>query len=152
MEIFSDSENVTTSDFPDLGCKRLDSLECLSGVPYPGRMVKAYWKYTDPITLKEYKVDDIHCNFRPKLKCESPDIGWRSARGIYRKDKRYFNVLRLGMVSEEPAVGLFTCHIEEDSKSPVSVYIVESESNIIIVIFHREYSTLLFLAVCIKGV
>ena len=118
--------NIT--DLPVGRCRRYESLECLSDVPYQGRMEKAYWKYTDPITLMEYKVDDIRCKVRPK--CKSPDIGWWSIKGIYKKGKRYYNVLKLGRVSEEAAVGLFTCHIEGDSNSPVSVIIGESKSRI----------------------
>ena len=79
--------------------------------------------YTDPITLNEIRVDDIRCKVRRK--CESSDIGWWSARGIYRKGKSYFGVLRLGRAFEEAAVGVFTCHYEG---SAVSVNIIASES------------------------
>ena len=119
---------VNINDLPKSGCRRYKSLECRSDVPYQGIIdhEKAYWVYTDRITLKDYMVDDIRCKVRHK--CQRSDIGWRSARGLYRNGKRYLNVLRLGRVSDEAKVGLFTCHIEEDSNSPISVYIVESES------------------------
>ena len=113
--------NIT--DLPVGGCRRYESLECLSDVPYRGRVDKAYWVYTDPITLNEIRVDDIRCKVHRK--CESSDIGWWSARDIYRKGKSYFGVLSLGRAFEEAAVGVFTCHYEE---SAVSVNIIASES------------------------
>ena len=105
-------------------CRGYESLECLSNVKYyPLRVDKAYWVYTDPITLEQSRVDDIRCEVRHN--CESSDIGWWSARGIYRKGESYFGVLRLGRVVERAAVGLFTCVYEG---STVSVNIIASES------------------------
>ena len=121
------------TDFPVGGFRHYDTLECLSDVPYRGIMVKAYWKYTDPITLREYKVDDIHYKVRPN--CRSPDIGWRSTRGIYKKDTSFYSLLRLGRFSENATVGLFTCHIEGDRDSPVSVTIGESKDKIYLSFF-----------------
>ena len=126
-KVIPNGGNVNITDLPPRGCRRYNTLECQSDVPYRGRMERAYWKYTDPITLTEYKVDDIRCKDCPK--CKSPDIGWRSTTAIYRKGKNYFNSLRLGMACDKAAaaVGLFTCHIEGDSNSPVSVNIGESK-------------------------
>ena len=117
---------VVITDLPVGGCRRYDSLECLSHVEYQGRVLKAYWKYTNTTSLQEFLVEDFRCQFRRN--CKSPGIGWLSARGIYRKGKSYYNVLRLGRVSEKAAVGLFTCNFEEDNEDPVSVNIVPCES------------------------
>ena len=125
-KVIPDSGEVNINELPPGGCRRYDTLECLSDVPYRGRKEKAYWKYTDTITLTENMVDDIRCKLYSK--CKSPDIGWWSTRAIYRKGKDYFNSLRLGMASNKAEVGLFTCHIEGDDKTPVSVNIVKGES------------------------
>lgn len=122
------NREVNINDLPKSGCRRYKSLECRSEVPYQRIIIDAYWIYTDPITLKDYKVDDIRCKVRDK--CEHSNIGWQSARGLYRNDKSYYNVLRLGKVSDEAKVGLFTCHIEEERKTlAVSVNIIACESN-----------------------
>ena len=114
---------MVITDLPVGGCRRYESLECLSDVPYRGRMEVAYWKYTDGITLKDHKVDDIHCK---DDECKSPYIGWQSSKGIYRKGTRYYGVVRLGRKFENATTeGLFTCHFEGDSNTPVSVNIGE---------------------------
>ena len=126
----TDNREVNINDLPKSGCRRYKSLECRSDVLYPGIIdrEKAYWIYRDPITLKDYMVDDIRCKVGDK--CEHSNIGWRSARGLYRNGKMYYIVVRLGKVSDEAKVGLFTCHIEGDSKSlAVSVKIIDCESN-----------------------
>lgn len=100
-------------------CRRYNTLECRSDVPYQGRVEKAYWKFTDD-TLVDHVVDDIHCR---DDECESPDIGWESSKGIYRNGNSYFGAVRLGRTKANAEVGLFTCHFEGDSKEPVSVSI-----------------------------
>ena len=132
-KIIPNNGEVNITDLPVGGCRGYDSLECLSDVKYQGRIdvENTYWIYFDPITRIEYEIDDVRLKVR-----ESPDIGWRSARGIYRKGISYYNVLRLGRVSEKPAVGLFTCHIEGDSNSPVSVNIINSKFKDKIIMVH----------------
>ena len=97
--------------------------------------MKAYWKYTNITSLQEFLVDDFRCKSRRN--CKTPYIGWWSARGIYRKGQSYFNVLRLGRVTKNATVGLFTCNFEEDNEDPVSVNIVacESKDKIVILFF-----------------
>lgn len=74
--------------------------------------------YTDLDTLEDHLVDDICCK---DDECKSPYIGWRSSRGIYRKDKRYYNVVRLSRKVENATIlmhmGHFTCHFEGSSVS-----------------------------------
>ena len=117
---------VVITDLPVRGCRRYDTIECLSEMKYRGRVEKAYWNYTNTTSLKVYKVDDFRCKFRRN--CQTPYIGWWSASGIYRKGKSYFNVLRLGRVTKNATVGLFTCNFEDDKYDPVSVNIVACES------------------------
>ena len=100
------TEEVDINDLPVGGCRRYDTLECLSDVPYRGRVEKAYWKYTDEY-LVDHKIDDIRCKGNDCWK-----FGWQSTMGIYRKGKRYYSVLRLGRRFENATVGLFTCHFE----------------------------------------
>ena len=121
-EIIPNNGNVSLTDLPVGGCRRYDSLECLSDVPYRGRLAKAYWVYTDPNTSENHVVDDIRCK---DDECKSPDIGWQSSRGIYRKGKQYYNVVRLSR-RLNATMGLFTCYFEGDSNS-VSVNIGECE-------------------------
>ena len=125
------------TDLPEGGCRRYDTLECLSDVPYRGRVEKAYWNYTDPNTGEEHLVDDIRCK---SDECESPDIGWQSSRGIYRKGKSYYNVVRLGRKFKNAAVGEFTCHFEEDSEPSVSVNILGKWEVIETSYFVRTYA------------
>ena len=117
---------VVITDLPVGGYRRYDTIECLSEMKYQGRGVKAYWNYTNTTSLKVHKVDDFRCKFGRNRK--TPYIGWWSARGIYIKGQSYFNVLRLGRVSENATVGLFTCNFEDDKYDPVSVNIVACES------------------------
>ena len=122
-EIIPANGEVVINDFPVGGCRSYDSLECLSDVPYRGRMEEAYWKYADPNNfLLDHRVDDIHCKGD---ECKSPYSGWQSSRGIYRKGKRYYNALILGRKFENATETLFTCHFEGDSDSPISVSIGE---------------------------
>ena len=113
--------NIT--DLPVGGCRRYDSIECRSKVPYRGRLEKAYWVYTDLTTGEKSRVDDIRCEARDR--CKSTDIGWQSSRGIYRKGRRYYNALRLSRRSKCATGGEFTCHFNDDSNSPVTVNIGE---------------------------
>ena len=113
------------TDLPVGGCRRYDTLECLSDVKYRGRDEKAYWVYTDPNTFKTVRVDSIHCKTADR--CKNPEIGWQSSKGIYKNGSGYFAVVRLGRNAINPAVGFFTCHVEGDSNSPVTVEII-SES------------------------
>ena len=120
-DIIPKDGEVNINDLPVGGCRRYDSLECLSDVPYQGRMEVAYWKYTDPNTLEDHLVDDIRCK---DDECESPDIGWQSSKGIYRKGSSYFGVVRLGRTKGNADLGHFTCYFEGDSEGQVSVNIV----------------------------
>ena len=122
-KIIPDGGEVNITDLPVGGCSRYDTLECLSDVPYRGKVEKAYWKYTDLDTLKNHEVDDIRCK---DDECKSPDIGWQSNLGIYKNkaDKIYYGAVRLGRQSEAAAAGVFICHFEGDSDEPVSVNIV----------------------------
>ena len=120
-KIIPENGEVDITDLSIGGCRRYDTLECLSDVPYRGRMEKAYWKWTDD-TLKDHKVDDIDCKYG---ECTSPYIGWQSSEGVYKKGKRYYGVIKLGRKFENATLGLFTCHFEGDSNSPVSVNIGE---------------------------
>ena len=115
---------MNINDLPIGGRRRYDTLECLSDVPYQGRKEAAYWMYTDD-TLVDHMVDDIHCK---SYKCNSPYIGWQSSKGIYRNGSSSFGVVRLGRRFENAALGLFTCHYEGDSNSPVSVSIIHIAS------------------------
>ena len=119
---------VHITDLPVGGCRRYDTLECLSDVPYRGRVEKAYWKYTD-LDLKDREVDDIRCKGKDCWK-----FGWHSNLGIYKKGKKYFGVVRLGRRFENATTGIFTCHFEGDSDSPVSVNISELTS------YHELYA------------
>ena len=131
-EIIPENGEVEIGDLPVGGCSSYDTLECLSEVKYRGRVEKTYWNYTDPNTFKDSRVDDIRCK---DDECKSPDIGWQSNLGIYRKGKAYYGVVRLGRSSENAAEGLFTCRFEEET--PVSLNIVgECEDKIIIVVCH----------------
>ena len=122
-EIIPDYGEVVITDLTVGGCRRYDTLECLSDVKYRGRVEKAYWKYTDQYTLEEHLVDDIHCK---DDKCKRPDnaTGWQSNRGIYRNGSSYYGVVRLGRTKENAVKGLFTCYFEGDSKYEVSVNII----------------------------
>ena len=103
---------MSITELPVGGYRRYETLECLSDVPYRGRVEKAYWKYTDD-TLVDHKVDDIRC--KTTGGCKSPKIGWQSTKGIYKKGNSYFGVVRLGRNATNPIVGLFTCYFEGDS-------------------------------------
>ena len=119
------SGKVDITDLPVGGYRRYETLECLSDVPYQGKVEKAYWVYTNPYseTLNSSLVDSIRCSSTGG--CQSPDIGWQSSRGIYKskKDKTYYGVVRLGRSTETTMEGLFTCVFEGDSNTPVSVNI-----------------------------
>ena len=122
-ENIPDNGEVEITDLPIGGCRRYDTIECLSDVPYRGRVEKAYWEYTDPNDLdKYYKVDDIRCEDDDDHKCW--ELGWQSTLGIYKKGKEYYSVVRLGRRNETAASGVFTCHFEGES---VSVYVGECE-------------------------
>ena len=124
-EFIPENGEVVITDLPVGGSRRYDSLECLSNVPDRGRMEEAYWEYADPDNFAlDHRVDNIHCKGD---ECKSPDIGWWSSKGTYRKGKRYYGVVILGRRFENATVGLFTCHYEGDSSSPVSVSIIASE-------------------------
>ena len=126
--IIPNNGELNINDLPVGGYRRNETLECLSDVPYRGRVPKAYWKYTDN-TFEDHKVDDIRCKGD---KCKSPYIGWQSAMGIYKKGDRYYHVLRLGRRFENASKGLFTCYFE--GCLPVSIEIGECEVKIIIVV------------------
>ena len=96
---------VSESDLPVGGCRRYDTLECLSDVPYRGRLENAYWVYTDPNTCEDYPVDDMRCENNDDHECWK--YGWQSTLGIYKKGKKYYNVLRLGRRFENATSGLF---------------------------------------------
>ena len=133
-EIIPDGGEVDITDLPVGGYRRYGTLECLSDVPYRGRVEKAYWVYTDQNTLNVYRVDNIRCK---DDECKTPYIGWQSELGVYRKGKAYYGVVRLGRRSENAAEGLFTCYFEGDTGRPVSLNIVgECEVKIIIVVCH----------------
>ena len=112
------------TDLPVGGCRRHDTLECLSDVEYRGEFGMAYWVYTDS-TLENHLVDGM-CN-KTANGCRNSDIGWHSTLGIYKKDKRYYGVVRLGRKFENATQGLFTCHSENDSGFSVSVNIIASK-------------------------
>ena len=124
--IIPNSGEVEVAGLPVGGCRRYDTLECLSDVPYQGRVEKAYWVYTDN-TLEDHKVDDIRCEGNECWK-----FGWQSTMGIYKKGNRYYNVLRLGRRFENATIGSFTCHFE--GCPSVSVNIGEYEVKIIVVV------------------
>ena len=115
--------NIT--DIPVGGCRRYETLECRSNVPYQAVLRTAYWVYTSN-TLEDHHVDDIRCNMTTN-RCRNSDIGWWSRKGIYKKGKRYYGLVRLGKRFENATVGRFTCHYEGDIDSPVSVNIIASE-------------------------
>ena len=121
-EIIPGIEEVEITDIPVGGYRRYDTLECLSDVPYRGRVENAYWVYTDPNTLEYHVVDDIRCKDDDDHKCGK--FGWQSTLGIYKKGKEYYSVVRLGRRNENAARGVFTCHFEGES---VSVYVGECE-------------------------
>ena len=135
-ETIPNNGEVDIADLPVDGYRRYETLECLSDVKYRGRVEKAYWKYTDPNTLKDYLVEDIldHCK---GAECKNPDVdnafanGWRSNRGIYRNGSRYYGVVRLGRTEENAVEGLFTCYFQGDSKPAVSVNIIGEVKNYI---------------------
>ena len=116
-EVIPHNGVVNINDLPVGGSGRRDTLECLSDVPYRGRVVTAYWVYTDD-TLEDHMVDDIHCKGD---KCENPDIGWQSSLGIYRNGRRYYGLVRLIRRFENATLGLFTCHYEGDNNISVSI-------------------------------
>ena len=118
--IIPDGGEVNITDLPVGGCRRYDTLECLSDVPYQGKVEKAYWNYTDK-TLVDHKVDDIHCKNDDDHKCW--EFGWQSTLGIYKKGKKYYGVVRLGRRFKNATAGYFTCHFEGDSGPSVSVKI-----------------------------
>ena len=118
-EIIPNNGEVDITDLPVGGCRRYDTLECLSDVPYRGRLENAYWEYTNPKT-GEKRVDTIRCKGD---ECKSPYIGWQSSRGIYRKGRRYYGVVRLGRKFKNATAGYFTCHFKGDSGPSVSVNI-----------------------------
>ena len=132
---------MVITDLPVGGCRRYETLECLSDVPYRERVEKAYWEYNDLDTLKDHviEVDDIRCNTTDR--CKNPEIGWQSSKGIYRNkmDKKYYGVVRLGKTKENAELGHFTCYFEGDSDGPVSVNIVERKDMIVTVINFRLY-------------
>ena len=103
---------MSLTDLPVGGCRRYDSLECLSDVEYsgPGMLPEAYWVYLEDSLV----IDTIRCKGD---ECKSPYIGWQSSKGIYRKGKKYYNAVRLGRRSKNAATGQFTCHFEGDSVS-----------------------------------
>ena len=109
------------------GCRRYETIECLSDMSYQGIFEKAYWVYTD----EDHLVDNIRCK---DDECKNPDIGWQSSRGIYRKGKRYYNAVRLGRTKKNAAVGKFTCHFEGESPVSVNIMIGECEVKIILVV------------------
>ena len=109
----SNDEEVNIATLPEGGCRRYDTLECLSDVPYRGRVEKAYWVYTDPFTEKTYDVPSIRCRGNT---CNHA-LGWQSSMGIYRKGRKYFGVVRLGRTKEQPAEGNFTCYFDGDSST-----------------------------------
>ena len=136
-KIIPNNGEVVITDLLVGGCRRYDSLECLSDVPYRGRMEKAYWKYTDTHTLKDLRVDDIRCNTSITGRCKNPEIGWQSSKGIYRNkiDNKYYGVVRLGKTKDDAELGHFTCYFEGDSDDKqVSVNIVEREDMIVTLI------------------
>ena len=141
-EIIPDGGEVVIDDLPVGGCRRYDSLECLSDVEYrgPGIFEKAYWVYND---LEDSLVDGIHCKGD---ECKSPDIGWQSSRGIYRKGSRYYGAVRLGRKLKNAAVGRFTCHFEGES---VSVNILGKREVIEISIFLRTLYNYIMNICCI---
>ena len=114
--------NIT--DLPVGECRRYETLECRSDVPYQGRVneLKAYWEYTDPRSLLNHEVDDIRCKIMGR--CKNPEIGWQSSKGIYRDGNSYFWAVRLGRTKENAQLRNFTCHFEGDSGEPASVNIV----------------------------
>ena len=140
-EIIPRNGEVNINDLPVGGSGRYDTLECLSEVPYRGRIGVAYWKYTDPDTLADHKVDDINCEGD---ECKSPHIGWQSTLGIYRNGSSYYGVVRLGRRFENATEGLFTCHYEGDRYTPVSVNIIYISSE-----FYC-HSRLIFCDTCIN--
>ena len=105
------TETVDITDLPVGGCRRYDTLECLSDVPYRGRLPNACWNYSDPNTFEDHQVDDIRCKGND---CKSPSIGWQSTLGIYRKGRSYYFVVRLGRSNENAEEGVFTCFVEGD--------------------------------------
>ena len=133
-EIIPNNGEVNIADLPVGGCRRYDTLECLSDVPYQGKVENAFWEYTDPDTLKYHVVDDIRCEGKDCWK-----FGWHSNLGIYKKGQKYYGVVRLGRRNETATLGHFTCRFEEDSKSPVSVNIGECEVNTYIISFKISY-------------
>ena len=60
-EMIPKNGEMNITDLPVGGCRRYDTLECLSDVPYRGRLKKAYWVYTDPFTNDTCRVPSIRC-------------------------------------------------------------------------------------------
>ena len=122
-EIIQKNGDVNINDLPVGGCRRYETLECLSDVPYRGGVENAYWKYTDLDSLVDHKIDDIHCEDSEDHKCWQ--FGWQSNLGIYKKGKKYYGVVRLGRQNETATMGHFTCHFEGDTvDDQVSVNII----------------------------
>ena len=143
-EIIQNNGEVDITDLPVGGCRRFDTLECLSDVPYQGKVEKAYWEYTDPNTLEYHVVDDI--------RCEGKDCwisGWQSNMGIYKKGKKYYNVVRLGRRFEYATTGLFTCRFKGDSEPSVSVNIGECEVTIYISLLSKLHNYYEDMRVCL---
>ena len=136
-KIIPENGEVNITDLPVGGCRSYDTLECLSDVPYRGRVEKAFWKYTDPDTCEEHMIDDIRCKDDDDHKCWK--FGWQSTLGIYKKGKKYYSVVRLGRRFENATAGYFTCYFEEDSTSPVSVAIGECEVNSCVIFLRTLY-------------
>ena len=130
----SSGEEVHITDLPVGGCRRYETLECLSNVIYRGRVEKTYWKYTDD-SLVDHVIDDIRCEDTDDHECW--EFGWQSNLGIYKKGKKYYYVLRLGRQNETATKGLFTCHFEGDAGVDVSVNIIgECEVKRYILTYH----------------
>ena len=117
--VIKKGEEVNIANLPEGGCRRYDTLECLSDVKYRGRLEKAYWVYTDPFTNDKCRIPSIRCKGD---KCNHA-LGWQSSMGIYRKGRKYFGVVRLGRIKKHryPAEGNFTCYFEGDRDFSASV-------------------------------
>ena len=131
--IIPNNGEVEVAGLPVGGCRRYDTLECLSDVPYQGRVEKAYWVYTDN-TLEDHEVDDIRCEGNECWK-----FGWQSTMGIYKKGNRYYNVLRLGRRFENATIGSFTCHFEGCPSVSVNIGECEVKINGCVISFKTIY-------------
>lgn len=102
--------------YPVGGCRRYNTLECLSDVKYRGRVENAYWAYVCPHSDEECRLDgtggECECN---------QDVGWHSYMGIYKNGTKYYGTVRLGRTSARALEGTFKCYFEDDSNTPVSV-------------------------------